>query len=195
MVIKEKLVDGTLESILQMLCDTRYGEHNIVIYPNLETFREIYTHFAKNRIQEKNDRVVLFPHYETAKSVEQAFMELDLATRDLVANGSLEIIDSHHGFFDPAQSFIQLAEASAAEAVRSGKSGAIFIADMGPFFHRQKLELLVSHECAIKSQLKGFRFSIFCCYHQKDFQKMTKAQEEKLCENHYKNMSIRASLD
>jgi hypothetical protein len=195
MVSREKLVDGNLASIIQMLCDTVYGEHNIVLYPSLESFREIYTHFAKARIENNNDKVVLFPHYETAKAVEQAFRELDIVTRDLIFKGALEIIDSQHGFFDPAQDFSRLVEGTTEEAVKNGKSGAIFISDMGSFFHRQELERLVSHECAIKPQGNASRFSIFCCYHQKDFQKMTKAQEAKMCENHYRNMLVRESRD
>lgn len=43
MVIKEKLIDGDLESALKALCETRYGEHSIIIYPNLDTFRDLHT--------------------------------------------------------------------------------------------------------------------------------------------------------
>ena len=42
MVIKERLIDGDLESVLKALCKTRYGEHSIIIYPNLDKFRDLY---------------------------------------------------------------------------------------------------------------------------------------------------------
>jgi hypothetical protein len=192
MVSKEKLIDGNLEQILRLVCETKYGEHNVVIYPHLDSFREIYTHLAKARIENNNDRVLLLPHYETSKSVEQALAELDIRAKDQIEKGSLEIIDSQHAFFDPTQKFLSVVEASAADAQRSGKSGAIVIADMGSFFHRQEVAALVSHECAITSdKSKGSLFTIFCCYHEKDFQKLTKEQEIKMCENHHRNLFVR----
>lgn len=191
MVSKEKLVDGTKESILQLLTETRYGEHNILTYPDLNSFREIYTHLAKARIEDSNDLVLLLPHYETSKSVEQAFMELDIRARDLIDKGTLEIIDSHHAFFDPAQTFLQVVEATTKGASRKGKSGVIVIADMGPFFHRQAIDQLISHECKILALNEKTKFMIFCCYHIGDFGKLTKQQEAKLCENHYRNLSVR----
>ena len=193
MVIKEKLIDGDLESILKALCETRYGEHSIIIYPNLDTFREIYTHVTKLRIQNNRDRVLLLPHYETFKSVEQALMELDIKAKEEIENGSLEIVDSQHAFYDPAQTFLEVIKASATDAVRTGRSGAIIIADMGSFFHRQQISEVISHECRIAAQTENARFIVFCCYHARDFEKLTKEQEIKMCENHYRNLSVRES--
>jgi DcmR-like sensory protein len=196
MVSKEKLVDGNLESILRLLCETRYGEHNIVIYPNLDSFKEIYTHLTKTRIENNNDRVLLLPHYETSKSVQQALMELDIKAKEQIERGSLEIMDSQHAFFDPAQNFVTTVEASAIDALRSSKSGVIAIADMGSFFHRQQLDGLISHECGICAQSESSKFTVFCCYHSRDFEKLTREQEAKLCENHYRNLFVReTSID
>ena len=192
MVNKEKLVDGNLESIIQLLCDCQYGEHDIVIYPDLDSFREIYARLTKSRINNCHDKVILLPHYETAKSVEQALMELDVRAKDEIGRGSLEVIDSFHAFFDPEQTFLEVVSAALNDAVRGGKSGAVVIADMGSFYHRQAIEKLVSHECKIPSRQAGSRSTIFCCYNAKDFQNLTKSQEERLCENHYRNLFVRA---
>jgi MEDS: MEthanogen/methylotroph, DcmR Sensory domain len=192
MVNKEKLVDANLESIIQLLCECQYGEHNIVIYPNLDSFREIYARLTKARINNCNDKVILLPHYETAKSVEQALMEMDLRAKDEVGRGSLEVIDSYHAFFDPEQTFLQVVSAALNDAVRAGKTGAVVIADMGSFYHRQAIDNLIAHECKIPSKQAGVNSTIFCCYNHKDFQNLTKLQEEKLCENHYRNLFVRA---
>lgn len=105
MVSKEKLIDGNLESILTLLCETSYGEHNVVIYPDLDSFREIYTHLAKARIDNNNDKVLLLPHYETPKSVQQSLMELDIRAKEQIERGLLEIIDSQHAFLIPLMTF------------------------------------------------------------------------------------------
>jgi hypothetical protein len=192
MVNKEKLVDASLESIIELLCECQYGEHDIVIYPDLNSFREIYARLTKARINDCKDKVILLPHYETAKSVEQALMELDVRAKDEIGRGSLEVIDSHHAFFDPEQSFLQVVSAALKDASRRGKSGVVVIADMGSFYHRQAVDRLIAHECNITARQPGSRSTIFCCYNYKDFEKLTKLQEEKLCENHYRNLFVRA---
>lgn len=191
MVNREKLVDANIESIIQLLCDCQYGEHDIIIYPGLISFREIYARLTKARIRDCNDKVILLPHYETAKSVEQALMELDVKAKEEIDRGSLEVIDSYHAFFDPEQSFLQVVSAALNDAARIGKSGAIVIADMGSFYHRQAIERLIAHECKIPSRNAGNRSTIFCCYNHRDFEKLTKSQEEKICENHYRNLFVR----
>jgi hypothetical protein len=192
MVSKEKLVDANLESIIQLVCEFDYGEHSIIIYPDLSSFREIYTRLTRTRIHDHNDRVILLPHYETTKSVEQSLMELDVRAKEEIARGTLEIVDSHHAFFDPEQTFLQVVSAALNDAVRAGKTGAVIIADMGSFYHRQVIDLLVAHECKIPAKQAGSRSTVFCCYNFRDFQKLTKLQEEKLCENHYRNLFIRS---
>jgi hypothetical protein len=116
-------------------------------------------------------------------------MELDIRAKEQIERGSLEIIDSQHAFFDPAQKFSKVVEAAETEAVRTGKSGAIVIADMGSFFHRQDIMGLISHECGI-TPTEGSKTTIFCCYHVRDFGKLTKEQEAKMCENHYRNLFV-----
>lgn len=191
MVNKEKLIDGNLESILGLLCETSYGEHNVVIYPNLDAFREIYTRLTKARIENNNDRVLLLPHYETSRSVVQALMEVDIKAKEQSEKGFLEIIDAQHAFFDPAQDFMGVVKASATDAVKDGKSGVFVIADMGSFFHRQMISEAISHECRMAAQCENSRFTIFCCYHSRDFEKLSKEQEAQMCENHYRNLFVR----
>ena len=87
--------------------------------------------------------------------------------------------------------------------MRKGKSGLVVIADMGSFYHRQAIEKMIDHECRIgvvaevasklQQRKEGHKFMLFCCYHKKDFEKLTKEQEERLCRNHHKNLSIRES--
>ena len=112
--------------------------------------------------------------------------------KDEIGRGSLEVIDSHHAFFDPEQSFLQVVSAALKDASRRGKSGVVVIADMGSFYHRQAVDRLIAHECNITARQPGSRSTIFCCYNYKDFEKLTKLQEEKLCENHYRNLFVRA---
>lgn len=195
MVNKEKLVDGNLSFVLHsLLYETAgYGEHSIIIYPELDSFREIYRRLTKDRIEKHNDFVMLMPHYETTKSVEQSLAELDINVKEQKSKGALDIVDSYHAFFDPEHDFLDVIAAGVDTAKRNGKSGLVVIADMGSFYHRQAIDEMVDHECklASKGQQQDMRYFIFCCYHKNDFEKLTKDQEERLCINHYRNLSVR----
>lgn len=193
MVSKEKLVDGDLAYIMQLLCQTEYGEHNILIYPDLDSFREIYSKLTMARLKNNHDLVMLLPHYETEKSVRQSLTELEIDVQEVINNGSLEILDSHHAFFDPAQRFLDTVRGSVNKAVRSGLAGAIIIADMGSFYHRQLLDELANHECRIPPREPESKYTIFCCYHSKDYERLTEEQETRLCENHYRNLYIQTA--
>lgn len=118
-------------------------------------------------------------------------MELDIKAKEEIEKGSLEIKDSQHAFYDPVQTSLEVFKASATDAVKNGRSGAIIIADMGSFFHRQQIPEIVQHECRIASQTENARFVVSCCYHARDFEKLTKDQEVRMCENHYRNLSVR----
>lgn len=191
MVSKEKLVDGDLASILKLLTETAYGEHNILIYPDLDSFREIYAHLTKARIENQNDLVMLLPHYESQRSVKEFLSEMEIDLDEHTKKGSIEVLDSQYAFFDSQHDFMSLVKGSLKRALKNQKSGVIVIADMGAFYHRGAVDEMINHECKIPSLDKDLQYTILCCYHSKDFRKLSKTDEERLCQNHYHNLFIR----
>lgn len=190
-MVKEKLINGDTNSILELLCQTSYGEHNILIYPDLDAFREIYTHVCKARLEKENDAVMLLPHYETVRSAQEALRELDIDVKARLDDGSLQIIDSSRVFFNPQEDFVAMLKRAERDARQAGRSGVIVIVDMASFYHRQMMIELVRHEHSMPAKDPDVRYSVFCCYHFKDFQRFTEAQKEQICENHYNNLFIR----
>ena len=64
-----KYVDDALEQINQ----AEYGAHYIIIYPDLDTLRKLYSNYIHNQIEESNEIVLINPFYETTDSVRQLF--------------------------------------------------------------------------------------------------------------------------
>jgi hypothetical protein len=49
-LVKEKLVNDDVFAILEQLCAVEFGEHNILIYNDLDSFRDVYSQYVKKRL-------------------------------------------------------------------------------------------------------------------------------------------------
>ena len=126
-------VDDALEQINQ----AEYGAHYIIIYPDLDMLRELYSNYIHKQIEENNGIVLINPFYETTDSVRQVLSQ---------GNPSLDI---------------------------------------------SKHEELVDYELSLPTKYEdGIALKGFCLYHQKDFDKFSDEQKQKLIEHHGKALKI-----
>src|SRR5919205_3110830 len=64
-------VNDALDHINQ----AEHGAHYIIIYPDLDTLRELYSNYVHKQIEENNEIVLINPFYETTDSVRQVLSE------------------------------------------------------------------------------------------------------------------------
>ena len=105
---------------LDSLKESQPGTHCLMVYPDLMTFREIYTRYVKILIEQRNEVVLFLPYYETPDIVGRVLSgrdtfedDMDGGTRNRNAfttgidvnkyekEGSLVIVDSIKGLFSP----------------------------------------------------------------------------------------------
>ena len=180
-------INGALDEINQ----AKYGTHYMIIYPDLDTLRDLYSNYAHKQIQENNGIVLINPFYETTDSVRQVLSE---KFNDGISNiskyekeESLMIADALEEYLgDQPLIYLKKSLASYAEM---GKNGISVLADLGAYSHRSKHYDLVNYELSLPTkydvQMKGF-----CLYHQKDFDKFLEEQKQKLIEHHDKALEI-----
>jgi hypothetical protein len=180
-------INGALDEINQ----AKYGTHYMIIYPDLDTLRDLYSNYAHKQIQENNGIVLINPFYETTDSVRQVLSE---KFNDGISNiskyekeESLMIADALEEYLgDQPLIYLKKSLASYAEM---GKNGVSVLADLGAYSHRSKHYDLVNYELSLPTkydvQMKGF-----CLYHQKDFDKFLEEQKQKLIERHDKALEI-----
>ena len=60
-----------IDDAVKKIGESIYGLHCLLIYPNLETFREFYIHYIKRQIDLKNEIILFNPFYETVGTVRQ----------------------------------------------------------------------------------------------------------------------------
>jgi hypothetical protein len=144
--------------------DVQDGENSIVIYPDLQTFRQIYTKYVKENLskldagveeelhekadaaydqnndssgnKQSNSRIILIAtYYETVDSVKHHLTAFGIENvQKYVEDGSLVIVDSFYSFFPDIDGMKKLIDSLSNRARKESRPGVTAIVDMGPFF-------------------------------------------------------------
>ncbi|HKG41621.1 MAG TPA: hypothetical protein VKA98_05740 [Nitrososphaeraceae archaeon] len=48
---------------------SEYDVHYLVVYPDMNTLRRIYSYYTKMQLEDNNEIVLILPYYETAEMV------------------------------------------------------------------------------------------------------------------------------
>lgn len=170
-----------------------YSEHNILIYDDLYTLREIYCRSAKNALEKNNEIMLIVSTYETPKTVREMLTEYEIDVKKYESNGSLVIIDSVRAYqMVTFYGVLRLIQLLAERAQKDAKAGVFSLADMGSFFLFDREKELVSYELSIP-KTTDLRLKAFCCYHKNDFSlRLTKDQQAQLINHH--NKTINSSI-
>jgi hypothetical protein len=180
-------LDMNSEHQLQNSC---YNEHNMIIYEDLYTLREIYTKFSKKALEQNNEIMFIVTNYETPDIVRNMLTEYEINVQKHESNGSLVIIDSVQGYQRANfYSVLRLIQLLAIRAQKDSKRRIFAIADMGSFFLFGREKELLNYELSIPKTI-DIRVKAFCCYHKKDFSlRFTNDQQRQLIYHHYKTIT------
>jgi len=189
--VKKGIRNYHLDDAIDQINQSEYGAHYMIIYPNLDTLREIYSNYAHKQIKENNEIVLLNPFYETTDSVRQVLSEQHDRGMDDVSKlekeESLIIADALEEYLGDQP--LMYVKKSLENYAKMGKNGVSVLADLGAYPHKSMHSDLVDYELSLPTkynvQMKGF-----CLYHQKDFDKLSDEQQQKLIEHHGKALSI-----
>ena len=131
-------ITGTSSEILERLTMVTSGDHIILIYPDLYSFRDIYSHYCKPAL-ENNEIVLLLTYYETIDSVRQTLKEIGINTEKYEKERALMIAhDITRTYFGSVEDFLFFIKILDKQQKERGKNGISLFADMGIFFHHQR---------------------------------------------------------
>jgi hypothetical protein len=178
---------------------SEYGVHCLVVYPDMNTLRTIYSYYTKKQLEDNNEIVLIAPYYETTEMVRSVLSREKennqgsvIDVRKYEKEGSLVIIDSVKVYFRSDIDLMSFLARLAKQAQFSGKKGISIIADLASFYYNDQSDKLIEYEMSLptkyddKMKLKGF-----CFYHQEDFnQRLTEQQKQMLLEHHGKNLMV-----
>jgi hypothetical protein len=189
--VVQDLINCHVNDALDHMSKSEHGTHSLIIYPDLDTSRELYSNYVHKQIKENNEIVLVNPFYETTDSVRQILSErYDHGMDDISKfekEESLIIADALEEYLGD-QPLIYVKK-SLENYAKMGKNGVSVLADLGAYPHKSMYNDLVDYELSLPTkydvQMKGF-----CLYHQKDFDKFSDEQQQKLIEHHDKALKL-----
>jgi MEDS: MEthanogen/methylotroph, DcmR Sensory domain len=191
--------------VLEEMVSSNYGEHNILVYPDKTSLREIYSCYCKslfeynNSTSASNEMVLLIPFYETVQGVihtlrKRAGIDVEKFEKD----GSLVIIDSFEAYSRSPYSnnntykIVPLFKLLLQQAEIFGKKGISIISDLGLFYQFQQTEELIKHETSF-AQKTNLKCKAFCSYRRDYFDMLTEYQKQNLLTHHFKDLVVTAA--
>jgi MEDS: MEthanogen/methylotroph, DcmR Sensory domain len=179
------------ETILENLKHVSKGSHYMVVYRDLLTLRKIYSEYVKKQIEEKKEIVLILPHYETPDMVRYVLSQMArVDVKEYEKQDCLLIIDSARIYFGSSIDIGSFVKSLVNYADQIGKNGVSVLADMGPFFHYNKLDKLIDYETSLPPRF-DIKAKGLCLYNRDDFNwRLTRKQRKKLLEHHGRELMI-----
>jgi hypothetical protein len=193
-IARENVFRGNAVEVSQELKKSSFGAHFLVIYPDLSTLREMYSHYVKSALSDEGNEIVLIlPFLETVDNVRHILSDINanIDVSRYEKEQSLLIMDSLKSYFGMQNGLIPFVIQTIKSATTSGKSGLSVLADMGSFFYYDKKDDLLQYEIALPLKYKNMNLKGFCIYHKLDFdRRLTDKERQILIEEHGKTLIL-----
>jgi hypothetical protein len=183
------------------------GENGIVIYPNVQTFRQIYTKYAKDQLakeeedkknntrsEQSNPRIILIAtFYETTDSVKHSLSAVGVEAQSHINDGSLVIVDAFSSYYPDIEGMKKLVASLSDRARKEGRVGVTAIVDMGFFFlfgGDGRATELINYEASLPPKTEGGNVKGFSCYHGGNYNTLKDSQKEELAQKGKKLLEV-----
>jgi hypothetical protein len=186
--------------------EVRDGENSIIIYPNLQTFRQIYTKYVKDQLAKEDEnnskrnepslpRIILIAtFYETTDSVKHHLSAVGLQNiQSLIDNGSLVIVDAFSSYYPDVDGMKKLVASLSDRARKEGRVGVTAIVDMGFFFlfgGDGRATELINYEASLAPKTEGGNVKGFSCYHGRNYDTLKDDQKKELAQRQKKVFEV-----
>jgi hypothetical protein len=189
----KEMVHGNSLQVAEMMAKKNLlvpGSHNLLIYDELKTLREIYSQYARTFLPE-NEIIVIGTQYEAIDAVKTAIQLRGVEVERYLNQGTLFIVDAQKGYQDTdTLGMWKLAMSLIFRIKKEGRRGVTWFGDLGSFFSFEKIEELIQYELWCPQKYED-KMKTVCCYHLKDFEKLNETQKQTLFDHHFKSISIR----
>jgi 6-phosphogluconate dehydrogenase (decarboxylating) len=187
------------------------GENGIIIYPNLQSFRQIYTKYVKDQLakEEEDDnnskdneqlksRIILIAtFYETVESVKHHLSAVGVQNiQSLIDKGSLVIVDAFSSYYPDVNGMKKLVASLSQRARKEGRVGVSAIVDMGYFFlfgGDGRATELINYEASLPPKTEGGNVKGFSCYHGGNYNTLKDSQRKELAQKGKKVLEVTES--
>jgi hypothetical protein len=202
------------ESIVKWIHDgIGEGENGIVIYPNVQTLRQIYTQYVKDQLAQAGEeddninnntrneqlkpRIILIAtFYETTDNVKHSLNAEGVDVQRHINDGSLVIVDAFSSYYPDIEGMKRLVASLSERAKKEGRVGVTAIVDMGFFFlfgGDGRATELINYEASLAPKTEGGNVRGFSCYHGGNFSTLKDDQKKELAQKGKKLFEVTES--
>jgi hypothetical protein len=184
------------------------GDNSILIYPNLQTFRQIYMQYVKDQLAKEEDNrineklkpgiiILIATFYDTINSVKHNLRAVGVDVQRHIDNGSLVIVDAFSSYFPDINGMKKLVASLSQRARKEGRVGVSAIVNMGYFFlygGDGRATELINYEASLPPKTDGGNVIGFNCYHLRDYNTLKDSQKEELVQGQKKLLKVTEAL-
>jgi KaiC/GvpD/RAD55 family RecA-like ATPase len=174
-----KYVDkgGMLEEIIQ----TKYGDHNLILYSDLTNLQYTYLNYSKRSLESLNEIVLILPHYHSVEDILDSLTNIGIDIDKYKKEGSIVVVQSKKAYYSLTQKFVGvmiMTKMLTRRAEKLGKAGVTVISDMGLFFETNRIDDLTKYETDLLSSIYNMKVKVLCCYEKSDFELFIEHQRQ-----------------
>jgi hypothetical protein len=200
-----------IESVMQWFEDgIEEGENGILVYPNMQTFREIYMQYAKDQLVAREEQeddgdnkddvyhynsnrlreqllmpriILLATFYDTVNTVKHNLSAVGVDVQSHIDDGSLLIVDAYNGYYPNIDGMKKLVASLSERATREGRIGVSAIVNMGFIFlydGHSEASELINYEASLAPKTDGGNVRGFSFYHIGDYKNLNDSQKKEL---------------
>lgn len=186
---KDNLRNTDRNQILESIMNSKFGQHNIVLYSDVSTLPYLYSNYSKRSSESSNEIVLILPHHQSISDVLHILKNSGIDTDRTKKEGSIVVVESKKAYYSLTDQFVGImimVEMLLQRAKKLNKMGITVISDMGLFFHLDRLDNLIRWETELASYIYAKKVRILCNYSQTDFGRLNEKQRQHLLESHSK---------
>ncbi len=169
-------------SLVEKIRKSKFHDHDVMIYPDLQTFREVYSQATKEAL-ERNEIVFLATTYDSFQKVIDSLTEVGISVNNESKDGNLIILDAIKAYQIDTFGAFKFAKSLVMRAAKDGKAGVFNISDLGSFFVTERIPRLLEYEDTVPKKM-DIEFKAICAYHASDFANLSKEQQEAILSAH-----------
>lgn len=179
--------------VISRLLKLPLGYHYLILYPNIETIRKIYSEYIKLMIDEKNVAILFLPYYDTTDKVRQELISKGLDVRKYEQKNSLILIDFEKVVDNP---YIGMPAAFGLKELidkiqsYNKSKNLVIIADMSLYNHLKNINELLRYESLSHGGYGNPNWKQLCLYHKLDFDLMFTDEQKQTILDYHENKVI-----
>ena len=169
-------------SLVEEIRHSNFHDHDMLIYPDLTTYRKIYSESAKQAL-DNNETVLLITTYDSFDRIKDSMMQVGISVSNETKEANLIILDAIKAYQIDTYGAVKFVTTLIKQAERDGKAGVFALTEMGSFFIAERIASLLEYETSLQKKL-DIRLKATCTYHKYDFSALLKEQQEIILSSH-----------